>query len=86
MEVEQRLEHLYQEYPEGFYNEEVMSKIKQLEIRKNNILMDKDKYWRIKSRENWLSLGDQNTKCFHKFSNFRKSQNIIWEFFDDDDN
>ena len=36
-----------------------------------------EEYWRLKSRSNWLKVGDQNTSFFHKQCRVRLSQNDI---------
>lgn len=55
------------------------SRAKGEEIRKaerelENLLEEEEKYWRIRSREDWLKWGDQNTKWFHSKANFRKKK------------
>jgi hypothetical protein len=53
--------------------------LKHLEYKKRKFLEDKEVKWRLKSRDTWLELGDENTKYFHKFSNHWKNINTIWE-------
>jgi hypothetical protein len=46
----------------------------------HNILLEKEeKTWRLKSQALWLQVGDNNTKFFHQYANFRKKLNTIWE-------
>jgi len=40
--------------------------------------VDKEALWRIKSRDIWLTCGDENTKFFHTYSKGRKMTNTIW--------
>jgi mannosylglycoprotein endo-beta-mannosidase len=44
-----------------------------------NLLAKEGVTWRLKSRAVWLAKGDSNTKFFHKYANFRKNLNAIWE-------
>jgi hypothetical protein len=39
------------------------------------ILVDREKEWRIKSRAIWLQEGDENTKNFHRYATNRKNIN-----------
>ncbi|GLT99814.1 hypothetical protein SLE2022_172280 [Rubroshorea leprosula] len=41
------------------------------------ILWKREAIWKQKSRSNWVRLGDQNTRYFHKIANGRKAQNSI---------
>lgn len=61
----------------GFFREENLLKLKDLESKKENLIRQKEDNWWMKSREPWLEWGDNNTKYFHKFSNRRKSVNTI---------
>jgi hypothetical protein len=47
--------------------------------RKQDLLLLEEKHWRLKSREVWLKEGDNNTKFFHRYAQYRKAQNIINE-------
>ncbi|GKV46638.1 hypothetical protein SLEP1_g53612 [Rubroshorea leprosula] len=41
------------------------------------ILRKREAIWRQKSRSEWVKLGDQNSRFFHKMANGRKAQNSI---------
>lgn len=43
-----------------------------------------EQYWAMRSRLNWLSWGDKNTKFFHATTIQRRQRNIIGMLKDDD--
>lgn len=57
--------------------------MKQLELKKEELLLQEEKEWRLKSRAIWISHGDKNTKFFHSFASARRRSKYIWEIFDD---
>jgi hypothetical protein len=50
---------------------------------RNNLLKEKEEIWRQRSRAIWIKSGDQNTKFFHNFANFRRNRKFIWEITDE---
>lgn len=40
-------------------------------------LLDEEKYWRLRARENWLNWGDRNTKWFHSKAFQRNKKNFL---------
>ncbi|GLT38108.1 hypothetical protein SLA2020_123750 [Shorea laevis] len=42
-----------------------------------DILRKREAIWKQKSRTDWVKLGDQNTRYFHKIANGRKAHNSI---------
>lgn len=38
------------------------------------LLEEEEKYWKLKSREDWLNWGDKNTKWFHSKASHRKKK------------
>lgn len=34
-------------------------------------------YWAQRSKQNWLRMGERNTKCFHKAASIRLQKNRI---------
>ena len=67
----------------GFTTEADKDSLYALEARRRNILFDREKEARHKSRAIWLLYGDDNTPFFHKFANHRKFVNTIWKIADD---
>jgi len=53
--------------------------LKDLEASSHSWLEKEEQEWRLKSRVLWLEVGDNNTKYFHQFVNFRRDLNTIWE-------
>jgi hypothetical protein len=52
--------------------------VNKLEGKKRDILLEKEKEWRLESRAIWLQVGDENSKFCHCYSNDRKNINFIW--------
>uniref|UniRef100_A0A803P9I4 Reverse transcriptase n=1 Tax=Cannabis sativa TaxID=3483 RepID=A0A803P9I4_CANSA len=59
-----------------------MDEVKRLEL--NDLLSREECYWKLRSRANWLALGDRNTKYFHKKATGRKKKNAIVEIMTED--
>jgi hypothetical protein len=78
-EVEEGLETLYNSEGFGYLTKTHKLEAKQLEEKKRNILLEKEKEWRLKSRAIWLQAGDENSKFFHRYANGRKNINFVWK-------
>lgn len=50
---------------------------KELQQTYCEILREEEELWMLKSRITWLSLGDQNTKFFHRSALIRRRHNKI---------
>lgn len=50
-----------------------------LEKHRSQILLAREKEWRLKSRAIWLKAGDENIKFFHNYARGRKITNTIWK-------
>lgn len=48
-----------------------------------SISKDEEAFFKQKSRNNWLNLGDQNTSYFHNLVKVRNSNNTINQLWDD---
>jgi hypothetical protein len=57
-----------------------------LEDKRASWLKTEEQEWRIKSRALWIKEGDNNTKFFHQFVNYRRNLNTIWEIKDEEGN
>jgi hypothetical protein len=57
--------------------------LKAVEENRNNILLEDEKSWRIRSRATWLKWGDSNSKFFHKVANLNRNRKLIWSIEND---
>lgn len=66
-----------QNFP-NLINNSFLQKLEQdLILEYNNILRSEEDFWKLKSRVQWLSEGDQNTKFFHTITLNRRRRNRI---------
>ncbi|KAF4362342.1 hypothetical protein F8388_008226 [Cannabis sativa] len=61
-----------------------MDEVKRLETTLNDLLSREECYWKLRSRADWLALGDRNTKYFHNKATGRKKKNAIVEMMTED--
>ncbi|KAM6582365.1 hypothetical protein CsatB_009367 [Cannabis sativa] len=61
-----------------------MDEVKRREIKLNDLLSREECYWRLRSRADWLAMGDRNTKYFHNKATGRKKKNAIVEIMTED--
>jgi hypothetical protein len=64
---------------QGFLSPGSKEEVIRLEKRRWVLLEEKEATWRLKSRDLWLSCGDENTKYFQACAKGRKLPNTIWE-------
>jgi hypothetical protein len=60
--------------------------LRELEDKRAKWLKTEEQEWCIKSRALWIKEGDNNTKFFHQFANYRRNLNTIWEIKDEQGN
>ncbi|XP_019089118.1 PREDICTED: uncharacterized protein LOC109127954 [Camelina sativa] len=60
-----------------------LSTIHRLRNDLNQAYRLEEQYWKLKSRNTWLQLGDRNTKYFHASTKTRKARNRIKSIIDD---
>eukprot|EP00253_Pinus_taeda_P002140 PITA_02140 len=63
--------------------EEMIDQETQLQQRYHKACLAEEEYWRLKSRNLWLKVGDRNTGFFHKQAQARKCFNTIYEIKED---
>ena len=68
---------------DGSFYEDKMNAIKIKEEQKTKILLEIEREWKLKSRAMWIACGDQNSKFFHRFTNYRKQSTTIWDLKDE---
>ncbi|KAF4375818.1 hypothetical protein F8388_014540 [Cannabis sativa] len=61
-----------------------MDEVKRLETKLNDLLSREECYWKLRSRADWLALGDRNTKYFHNKATGRKKKIAIVEIMTED--
>ena len=49
---------------DSYETEEKRERLKTLELKKSNVLLDREELWRLKIQAIWLSAGDENTNFF----------------------
>ena len=55
------------------FTDESIERKKELIGKLNRLLEQEEQFWRQRSKENWIKLGDQNTKYFHHKANRGRS-------------
>jgi hypothetical protein len=63
-----------------------LTELRDLEDKCAKWLKTEEQEWCTKSRALWIKEGDNNTKFFHQFVNFRRNLNTIWEIKDEQGN
>jgi hypothetical protein len=81
--VESKLSYIFIEFEVGTLTEVEESFIKEIMIRKQELLRIHESNWREKRKTIWIQEGNNNTKYFHKFSSFHRMTKYIWEIKDD---
>eukprot|EP00253_Pinus_taeda_P011344 PITA_11344 len=84
IKISEELKSLESTDSDGYSTQSSKDKILYLEKSKSQILLAKEKEWRLKSRAIWLKAGDENTHFFHNYAKGRKSANTIWSLKDEE--
>jgi len=58
-------------------NDSLMNQQKVAQIHLENTLNIEEDYWREKSKTNWHSNGDRNTKYFHRLTKIKNTSKLI---------
>jgi hypothetical protein len=67
----------------GPMTDENDAKAKELANLVEILLEQEEIHWLQRSRVNWLSQGDKNTRFFHQFASARRKKNMIKRLKDD---
>jgi hypothetical protein len=65
-------------------NQVVESSLRLLELKRNALLLQEEKKWRLHSRSTWMAIGDCNTKFFHNFASHNQVKKFIWDIKGED--
>jgi hypothetical protein len=83
VEIEDEIEDILAGNFDGVFSNKDLDKLKSLSSRKVEILKIEEDTWRLKSRAIWIKQGDNNTKLFHVYADYRRKQNAIWDILTD---
>ena len=72
-EVEKRITEIYGKNDKGTFSTKEIALLRQLECKKDSLLLKEEKLSCLKSRALWLEEGDINTKYLHRFASQRKT-------------
>eukprot|EP00253_Pinus_taeda_P008007 PITA_08007 len=84
IKIKEELKALESVEADGYSTQASKDRILSLEKLQNQILLEKEEEWRLKSRAIWLKSGDENTSFFHNYAKGRKSANTIWSLKDEE--
>jgi hypothetical protein len=83
-EIEEKISSLVSDLDYGSPPTSAIEELKSLEAWKIAWLEKEEVEWRQRSRAIWLEVGDNNTKFFHQYVNYRKCINTISEIKNDE--
>jgi hypothetical protein len=78
-EIELKINSLFKANASRTFFKKEASSLKILMDQRQELLTKDEATWRLKSRVVWLSEGENNTTFFHKYANYQKNLNTIWE-------
>ena len=78
LEVHSRIKDLLEAHPTSILSLENQSILRSLQDRKKSILAHELLTWQLKSRVQWDTMGDTNTKFCHSIASSHRNHNSIW--------
>lgn len=66
------------------FTEETIEQKKELVVKLNKLLEEDEQFWRQRSKENWIKLGDRNIRYFRQKANRWQRHNSLYGLMDDD--
>lgn len=76
-EGERLISNIFEHNILGVFRVEEKSRLKEIESKKSRILAHGEVEWCLKSREDWIENGIENTKLFHSYTNHKKKIKMI---------
>lgn len=76
LNIENQLARSYDDI-ENSYSKAKHFSLKELKCEHRFLLQQKEWYWKLRARNQWLKEGDNNTKFYHAFATAQKRRNLI---------
>jgi len=82
-DIEKELKSLSIQFKNVSISSHIWKHIWDLGKKKKKTMVEEESTWRLKSRATWLQEGDKNTKFLHRYDNWRRQVNLVWEIKDE---
>ena len=78
------MEDIYHLKPLGDYSTAEKAQLSTLEDQRLSLLKAEEEAWRLNIWAIWVKSGDKNMSFFHKYANFRRITNAVWDIVGSD--